>query len=198
MKILIACEFSGIVRDAFTKFGHEAYSCDVLPTESPGKHLQCDVLEILGLGWDMMIAHPPCTYLTNSGVCWLHKDPDRWSELDKGAEFFRALLESDIERIAIENPIPHKYALERIGRSYDQMVQPWWFGHTEQKATCFWLKNLPKLHGTNVVYKQMMKLSVQERQRIHYTPPGKDRWKVRSRTFTGLAKAMADQWGSKK
>lgn len=194
MKILVACEYSGTVRDAFRKRGHDAWSCDILPTDVEGPHFQCDVTEILDQGWDLMIAHPPCTYLTNSGVCWLHKDPSRWDKLKEGAEFFKALLQAPIPRIAVENPIMHKYARELIGQDKTQVIQPWMFGHKEQKATCLWLKGLPPLQPTNNVKAEMMKLTSAERQRIHYLPPSPDRWKIRSTTFQGIADAMAEQW----
>jgi len=189
MKVLIACEYSGIVRDAFTKAGHEAFSCDLLPTETEGVHYQGDIKDFLyDHKWDLMIAHPPCTYLTNSGVRWLHTRPERWAQLDEGAAFFNFLLNASIYRICIENPIPHKYAVERIGRNYDQIIQPWQFGHGETKATCLWLKNLPKLKPTNIVDGR--------EQRIWKMPPGPDRAKERARFFTGVADAMADQWGN--
>ena len=140
--ILIGCEYSGTVREAFAKLGFNTWSCDLLPTDIPGQHFQCDVREVLDKGWDLAIFHPSCTYLTNSGVCHLKTDPTRWAKLDEAGEFFRLLLNAPIPRIAIENPIPHKYAVERIGRKYDQIIQPWQFGHTESKATCLWLKNL--------------------------------------------------------
>jgi hypothetical protein len=144
-----------------------------------------------------MIAHPPCTYLTNSGVTWLHKDPSRWAKLDEGAAFFKMLLEAPVERIAVENPIMHKYAKERIGGvKQSQVVQPWMFGHMEQKATCLWLKGLPLLKPTKDVKTEMMALPDSERQRLHYLPPSKDRWKKRSETFQGIADAMAEQWGN--
>jgi len=196
MKILVACEYSGRVRDAFIKRGHEAMSCDLLETDASGPHYTGDVLDILGQGWDMLIAHPPCTYLANSGVSWLHKDAARWGLLDEGAAFFKALLEADINKVAIENPIMHKYAKERIGGvRQTQVIQPWMFGHTEQKATCLWLKNLPPLEQTKNVKDEMMKLEPKERQRLHYLPPSKDRWKLRSTTYQGIADAMAEQWG---
>lgn len=196
MKILVACEYSGVVRDAFLARGHDAWSCDILPTDSnPDRHYQCDIFEVIGNGWGMMIAHPPCTYLSNSGVCHLHKDETRWEKMREGAEFFKKLLEADIPRIAIENPIMHKYAKEIIGRGQDQVVQPWMFGHMEQKATCLWLRNLPLLKETNNVKEPMLKLPPNERQRLHYLPPSKDRWKLRSTTFKGIADAMASQWG---
>ena len=197
MKVLVACEYSGKVRDAFRAKGHEAMSCDILPTDVEGPHYQGDVRDIINDGWDLMVAHPPCTYLTNSGVTWLHKDPSRWAKLDDGAAFFKMLLEAPVERIAIENPIMHKYAKERIGGvKQSQVVQPWMFGHMEQKATCLWLKNLPLLEPTNNVKEQMLALPDNERQRLHYLPPSADRWKKRSETFQGIADAMAEQWGS--
>jgi hypothetical protein len=187
MKVLVACEFSGVVRDAFARRGHDAWSCDILPTESPGNHIQDDVLKHLDEGWDLMIAHPPCTRLCNSGVCWLAKR-NLWNELTDAGQFFRRLLEADIPRIAVENPIPHRYALEIIGHKYNQIIQPWQFGHGETKATCLWLKNIPALNPTNIVSGRI--------QRSHREPPGPERWKKRSRTFPGIAEAMAEQWGS--
>ena len=197
MRVLVACEYSGRVRDAFIRRGHEAMSCDILPTDVPGLHYQGDVRDILGDGWDLMVAHPPCTYMTNSGVTWLHKDPTRWAKLDDAAAFFKMLLDAPIEKIAVENPIMHKYAKERIGGvKQTQVVQPWMFGHTEQKATCLWLKNLPPLVPTNDVKAKMLQLPDNERQRLHYLPPSADRWKLRSTTYMGIAEAMADQWGA--
>ena len=197
MRILVACEYSGTVRDAFAKLGHFAMSCDILPTDKPGNHYQGNVLDILDQDWDLMIAHPPCTYLTNSGVSWLHKDPTRWAQLDDGAAFFKLLLEAPIPRKAIENPIMHKYAKERIGGvKQSQIIQPWMFGHMEQKATCLWLDNLPLLQPTNNVKDAMMKLPKNQRERLHYLPPSADRWKIRSTTYQGIADAMAAQWGS--
>ena len=197
MRVLVACEYSGRVRDAFIRRGHDAMSCDILPTDSPGLHYEGDVQDILGDGWDLMVAHPPCTYLTNSGVTWLHKDPTRWAKLDDAAAFFKMLLDAPIEKIAVENPIMHKYAKERIGGvKQTQVVQPWMFGHTEQKATCLWLKNLPPLVPTNDVKAEMLQLPDNERQRLHYLPPSADRWKLRSTTYMGVAEAMANQWGA--
>ena len=186
MEILIACEFSGIVRDAFIAKGHTVISCDKLHTERPGPHYQGDVLDIINDGFDMMIAHPPCTRLCNSGVRWLH-ERDLWKEMDEAAEFFKMILKSDIEKICVENPIPHKYAVNTIGKSYDQIIQPWMFGHGETKATCLWLKGLPKLQPSNIVEGR--------KSRIHKMPPSETRSKDRSRTFTGIAEAMAEQWG---
>lgn len=189
MKILIACEFSGIVRDAFAKKGHDVWSCDLLPTERPGNHIQGDVRDILDEGWDMMIAHPPCTYLANSGVRWLYERPERWQKLKEAVEFFRVLLNAPIGRICIENPIPHRYAVKMIGRKYDQLIQPWMFGVNESKATCLWLKNLPPLKPW------ITKKPENVKQRIWKLPPSRDRWKERSRTYKEVAKAMAEQWG---
>ena len=188
MKVLIACEFSGIVREAFKEKGHDAVSCDLLPTEIPGKHIQGDILQHLNENWDLMIAHPPCTYLCNSGVSWLYKREGRWKEVEKGAIFFKKLLDTDIEKIAIENPIMHKYAVNIIGRRQDQIIQPYMFGHGETKATCLWLKNLSKLKPTKEVEGRI--------QRLHKLPPSKDRWRERSRTYKGIAEAMAEQWGA--
>jgi len=195
MRVLVACEYSGRVRDAFIAAGHDAMSCDILPTDVDGPHYQGDVFDLDLTQFDMMIAHPPCTYLTNAGVTWLHKDPTRWDKLDDGAAFFKALLDAPIPRICIENPIMHKYAKERIGEvKQSQVVQPWMFGHMEQKATCLWLKGLPLLQPTNNVKDEMMKLPDRERQRLHYLPPSPNRWKLRSTTYQGIADAMANQW----
>ena len=200
MRVLVACEFSGVVRDAFIAKGHDAISCDLLPTDKPGPHHQGDIFEIVDDGWDMMIAHPPCTYLANSGVQWLTRGSDdeqheRWLRLADGAEFFRLLKGLPIPKIAVENPIPHKYAVERIGSKYDQLVQPWMFGHAESKATCLWLKGLEPLTETDNVKEVMKSLPKSEAQRLHWLPPGPERAKLRSTTFQGLADAMADQWG---
>lgn len=195
MRILIACEYSGRIRESFAAKGHDVMSCDLLPTEQHGNHYQGDVRDLLHEPWDMLIAHPECTYLTNSGVCHLHKDVSRWPKLFDGAAFFRMFLEAKhIPKRVIENPIPHKYAVQLIGRKYSQVVQPWMFGHTEQKATCLWIDGLDLLKPTNNVKEEMMKLPKNQRQRLHYLSPGPDRWKERSRTYQGIANAMADQW----
>ena len=199
MKILVACEESQATTNELRKLGHEAYSCDVEPCSGghPEWHLQQDVTEVLKQDWDMIIAHPPCTFLTNSGVSWLtgkNAKPGRWEELDKGAAFFKMFLDHPCEKIAIENPIMHKYAIERIGRKHDCLVQPYQFGHTERKATCFWLKGLPPLAETNNVKAEMDKLPKREQQKLHYLPPSADRAKLRSKTYPGIAKAMAEQW----
>lgn len=187
MRVLVACEFSGTVRDAFAAAGHDAMSCDLLPTESPGPHYQGDVRDVLGDGWDLMVAHPPCTFSANSGVRWLYEQPGRWEKMREGAEFFRSLLNTDIHRIAVENPIIHKYAREIIGAGPTQTIQPWQFGHGETKAVCLWLRNLSPLVPTDVVDGR--------EARVHRMPPGPDRWKERSRFFAGIAEAMAAQWG---
>lgn len=196
LRVLVACEYSGAVRDAFTSRGHYAMSCDLLPSDKPGEHHQGDVAEVLEAGWDLMVAHPPCTYLTNSGVRWLHTQPSRWNDMRAGAEFFLQLLNAPIPRIAIENPLMHEHAAQIVGRRQTQLIQPWMFGHPEQKATGLWLKNLPLLQPTRNVRAAMMRLPERERQRIHYLPPTAERWKLRSETFTGIAEAMADQWGA--
>lgn len=183
MKVLVACEYSGVVRDAFIRAGHEAYSCDLLPSESDfGPHYQRDVREIVASRhWDLMIAHPPCTHLAVSGARWFK---DKFEEQLEALDFVQTLLRAPIERIALENPV--SIISSRI-RKPDQVIQPWQFGHGETKATCLWLKNLPKLVPTNVVEGR--------EARVHRMPPGPDRWKERSRTFTGIAEAMASQWG---
>ena len=183
MRVLVACEFSGIVREAFRAQGHAAYSVDLLPTEQPGPHWQGDVLPIAYRGsWDLMIAHPPCTHLAVSGARWFK---DKQPEQAAALTFVRLLLEAPIERIALENPI--SVISSRI-RKPDQIIQPWQFGHGEVKATCLWLKNLPPLQATQIVEGRTA--------RVHRAPPGPDRWKDRSRTLPGIAQAMAEQWGS--
>ncbi len=187
LKVLVACEYSGTVRDAFIRLGHNAMSCDLLPTERDGPHYQGDVRDILYEDWDLMIAHPPCTRLANSGVRWLH-ERNLWDDMTEAAEFFKLLLDAPIPHIAVENPIPHKYALEIIGQKYDQKIQPWQFGHGETKATCLWLRGLPLLEPTNIVEGR--------EQRLWKLPPSKDRWKLRAKTFEGIAEAMATQWSN--
>jgi len=190
VKVLVACEFSGTVRDAFIARGHDAMSCDILPAETPGPHHQGDVLEVLDRDWDLIVAHPPCTYLTNSGVRWLYDDryPLRWRDLIDGAVFFRTMLEAAAPRIAVENPVMHGWASKITGAGRPtQVIQPWQYGHGETKATGLWLKNLPKLVPTNVVEGR--------EARVHRMAPGPDRQKERSRFFRGVAGAMADQWG---
>ena len=206
MKILIACETSGTVRNAFLDRGHDAWSCDVLPSDDlTNRHIQDDALEVLKMeSWDMlMVAHPPCTRLCNSGVRWLHKAPpgktlaEMWEQLDQGAELFSKLWNSDIPKVAIENPVMHKYAKARIKnfKPFTQSVQPYEFADSIDaednisKRTCLWLRNLPPLIKTGTLTRETA------RHDIHNASPGKDRWKVRSKFHKGIAEAMADQWG---
>lgn len=182
MKVLIACEFSGIVRNAFAALGHDAWSCDLLPSELPGNHIQGDVLNVLDQGWNLMIAHPPCTHLAVSGARWFK---DKVQEQKESLDFVKRLLSAPIPRIALENPIS---IISSHIRKPDQIIQPWQFGHGETKGTCLWLKNLPVLTPTNVVAGRTA--------RIHKMPPGPNRWKERSRTFQGITDAMASQWGT--
>jgi hypothetical protein len=183
MKVLVACEFSGAVREAFRQLGHDAYSCDILPAEDGSRfHITGDVRAVLGDGWDLMISHPPCTHLAVSGARWFK---EKQAEQAEALDFVRTLLDAPIERIALENPI--SIISSRI-RKPDQIIQPWQFGHGETKATCLWLKNLPKLQPTNIVEGR--------EARVHRMAPGPDRWKERSRTFSGIAAAMAAQWGN--
>ena len=199
-RVLVACEFSGIVRDAFIADGHWAMSCDLLPSERPGPHWQGDVLALLAderandrFGFDLLIAHPPCTYLANSGARWLYggkgstPDPHRWSAMSEAAGFFRALLDAPIARVAVENPVMHGHGRRLIGSRPSQVVQPFWFGHGETKATALWLRNLPPLSPTAMVEGRS--------PRVHHASPGPNRWKERSRTLTGIAAAMSSQWG---
>lgn len=181
MKVLIACEYSGTVRDAFIAAGHSAMSCDLLPTEKPGPHYQGDVFDVIAEDWDLMIAHPPCTHLAVSGARWF---PAKRKQQREALEFVRALMLAPIPRICIENPVS---VISSAIRPADQVIQPWQFGHGETKATCFWLKNLPMLQPTDIVEGR--------EQKIWKLPPGPDRWKERSRTYEGIAQAMAQQWG---
>jgi site-specific DNA-cytosine methylase len=181
MRVLIACEYSGTVRDAFRRLGHDAMSCDLLPTDVEGPHYQGDVFDVINDGWDLMIAHPPCTHLAVSGARWFK---DKHQEQTEALEFVRRLLDAPIERICLENPV--SIISSRI-RKPDQCIQPWMFGHGETKKTCLWLKNLDKLVPTDVVDGRD--------QRIWKLPPTADRWKIRSKTYQGIADAMANQWG---
>ena len=197
MKVLIACEFSGVVRNAFLERGHDAWSCDLLPSlDNSNRHIIGDARDHLNDGWDiLMVAHPPCTRLCNSGVRWLSNPPkgktieQMQDELREGAALFSDFLNADIEKICIENPVMHKHAKALIKnyREFSQSVQPWQFGHGETKRTCFWLKNLPDLQPTNIVDGR--------ENRIHKMPPGPNRWAERSKTYQGIADAMAAQWG---
>lgn len=200
-RILVACEESQAITIAFRKLGYDAFSCDLQPCSGgyPEWHIQGDVLDILNDGWDMMIAHPDCTFLANSGVNRLYnkdgsKNQDRWNNLDVACDFFKKLLNAPIPLIAIENPIPHKHAVKRIGRKYEQIIQPYQFGHLESKATCLWLKGLPKLVDTDNVKSEWLKLPKNKGQKLYYLSPSPDRKKLRSKTFTGIAEAIAEQW----
>jgi len=180
MKVLVACEYSGTVREAFRKRGHEAWSCDLLPSEVSGSHYQGDVMDILGLGWDLMIAHPPCTHLAVSGARWFK---DKEVEQLEAMRFVMGLMMSGIPKIALENPV----SVISRWRKPSQTIRPWQFGHGETKRTCLWLVGLPNLVPTKIVEGR--------EQRVWKMPPGENRWKERSRTFQGIADAMASQWG---
>lgn len=181
MKVLVACEFSGVVREEFKNRGHEAWSCDLLPSEISGKHYQGNVFDIINDGWDLMIAHPPCTHLSVSGARWFK---NKKLEQKEAVSFFMRLINAPISKICVENPIS---IMSTKYRKPDQIIQPWQFGHGETKATCLWLKNLKILLPTKIVSGRQHK--------IHYMAPGKNRWKDRSRTYVGIAKAMSWQWG---
>lgn len=185
MRILVACEYSATVRDAFRKMGHDAWSCDILPTDGdPDFHIQGDVAEVLKEKWDMIIAFPPCTHLAVSGAKhFAEKRAD--GRQQQGIDFFMMFVNADCDRIAIENPVS---IMSTVWRKPDQIIQPWQFGHGETKSTCLWLKNLPALKPTNIVDGREAK--------VHRCPPGPDRWKIRSKTYQGIADAMAEQWGS--
>lgn len=194
MKVLIACEFSGIVRDAFIAKGHDAMSCDLLPTERPGPHYQGDVRDILGDGWDMMIAHPPCTHLCNRGA-WHSRRRGMPEQIDSAFEFFMLLYNAPIDKICVENPVG---IVSTRFRKPNQYIQPYQFGHPQQKKTGLWLKNLAKLKPTNIVEKEppaFIDRSGKARYWVDTFAPAKDRWKLRSTTFKGIADAMAQQWG---
>lgn len=199
--MLVACEYSREVAGAFERLGHYALSCDFEPAEKEGNHYKGDVRDVIEDGWDIMVAHPPCTYLTSAGARWFKDQPQPKSGVLVGAarraaqgeavEFVRFLMEAPIPHIALENPVGR---LSSLYRKPDQIIQPWQFGHMESKGTCLWLKNLPLLTPTDIVRDEMMKLPKSERERVHMMPPGKDRWKERSRTYTGIADALAKQY----
>ena len=193
MRVLVACEESQAVCKAFRAKGHEAYSCDLIPCSGghPEWHIQVDALELLKMRWDLIIAHPPCTDLAVSGARWF---PEKIlnGRQQASIDFFMAFVKADCPRIAIENPIG---IMSTKYRKPDQIIHPWWFGHPEEKSTCLWLKGLPKLIPTNDVKEQMLKLPKKQRERLHYLPPSPDRAKIRSKTFPGIAEAMAEQWG---
>lgn len=183
MRVLVGCEFSGTVREAFRRRGHDAWSCDLLPTEVDGPHLQCDLLDVLDDGWDLAIFHPPCTHLAVSGARWFAK---KRGEQRDALEFVRRLMAARIPRWCLENPVS---IISTAVRKPDQIIQPWQFGHGETKATCLWLQGLPPLRPTKIVDGRSA--------RVHRLPPGPDRWKLRSLTYRGVAEAMAEQWGGR-
>lgn len=190
MRVLIACESSGVSRRAFRERGHDAWSCDLLPADDgeTAHHIQDDARRVMGLPWDLVIAHPPCTRLCNSGVRWL-AERDLWDDMREGAEFFLACLNANAPRVAVENPVMHRYAREIVGRGPDFTVQPWQFGDDFKKRTCFWTRGLPPLVPTSALDGSTAK------PEVHHASPGPDRWKLRSKTYPGIAAAMADQWG---
>lgn len=197
LRVLVACEYSGAVRDAFRALGHYALSCDLLPSDVPGPHYQGDVSDILGAGWDLMIAHPPCTYLSVSGMHWTRRGLREPQLTEDALSFVRLLMDAPIPRIAVENPI--SIISSRI-RKPDQIVQPWQYGHDASKATCLWLKGLPLLTPTQIVAPRIVdgrkRWSNQTDSGQNRLSPSEDRWKIRSATFSGIAQAMAKQWGS--
>lgn len=198
MRVLIACEYSGAVRDAFIRAGHYAASCDLLPSESPlGDHYQCNVLDIIDHGWDLMVAHPPCTYLSSSGLHWNKRRPEREQMTKYALQFVSQLMEVNIPRIAIENPIG---CISTKIRKPDQIIKPYQFGHDASKNTCLWLKGLPLLRPTQFVEPRLVngksRWANQTDSGQNKLTPSPDRWKIRSETYTGIAKAMAEQWGN--
>lgn len=195
MRVLVACEYSGTVRDQFIQVGHDAISCDILPTKRPGPHIQDDVLAVINDGWDLMVAHPPCDYLANSGNKHLYIDPLREQKAQVAARFFIKLLAANIPRICVENPIM-RFAVERVGRKPDQIIQPYQFGHMETKATCLWLKGLPKLQPISDLKECTYAQPSNERQKMFYMSPSPERGLLRSKTYHGFAWAMANQWGN--
>jgi len=195
MKVLVACEYSGIVRDAFAVKGHDAWSCDILPTESPGNHIQDDVLKHLDKDWDLMIAHPPCTHLAVSGARWFTEGKKDWSLQVEALDFVRKLLNAPIDKIALENPVS---VISTKIRKPNQIIQPFEYGHDVTKKTCLWLKNLPNLKPTKIVKPDIVLVNGKKMSRMHYESfklPSKERSKVRSKFYTGIANAMAEQWG---
>lgn len=196
MRVLVACEYSGRVRDAFAAMGHDAMSCDLLPTNAPGEHYQGDIFNIIDDGWDLMIAHPPCTYLCSSGLHWNKRIDGRQALTDEALAFVKRLLDAPIERIALENPIG---CISSQIRKPDQTIQPYQFGHDASKSTCLWLKNLPVLKPTKLIAPRIVdgkkRWANQTDSGQNKLPPSADRWKIRSETYQGIADAMAAQWG---
>jgi hypothetical protein len=201
MRVLIACEYSGTVRDAFTRAGHNAVSCDLLPTDAPGPHYQGDVMDILSGSWDLLIAHPPCTYLSSSGLHWNRRNPERAALTEQAIAFARLFIDSPevahIPRRCVENPIG---ALSTAVRRPDQIVHPYQYGHDASKATCLWLHGLPLLRPTRMVEPRMVdgrpRWANQTDSGQNRLSPSPDRWKLRSTTYAGIAQAMAEQWGA--
>lgn len=196
MRVLVACEYSGTVRDAFIARGHDAMSCDLLPTDVPGPHYQGDVFDIINDGWDLMVAHPPCTYLCSSGLHWNKRVPGRQELTEEALEFVRRLMAAPVKRIAIENPIG---CIGTRIRKADQTIQPWQFGHDASKATCLWLNGLMPLRPTEIIEPRIVggkkRWGNQTDSGQNRLPPSADRWKIRSETYAGIARAMAEQWG---
>lgn len=195
MRVLIACEYSGTVRDAFIKRGHKAWSCDLLDTDQPGNHVKGDVRSVFHLSWDLMIAFPPCTYLCSSGLHWNKRRPERAAQTEEALDFIRMLMAAPFPRIAIENPVG---CISSRIRKPDQIIQPWQFGHPESKTTCLWLKGLPLLMPTNILQKPNGggRWENQTPSGQNNLGPSADRWKIRSKTYQGIADSMAEQWGS--
>lgn len=192
LRVLVGCEFSGVVRDAFAAAGHDAWSCDLIPSDAPGNHHQCDIREVLHLNWNLAIFHPPCTYLCSSGLHWNTRRPERAALTEEALDFVRLLLEAPVPHIALENPVG---CISSRIRKPDQIIQPWQFGHPESKATCLWLKNLPALLPTDVLTKpESGRWENQTASGQNKLPPSDDRWKLRSKTYLGIARAMAVQW----
>lgn len=188
LRVLVACEFSGVVRDAFAAIGCDAWSCDLLPSKRKGNHIVGDVRDFWDMGWDLMIAHPPCTHLCVSGARWFPKKKKRQR---RALEFFLACINAPVHSICVENPVG---IISTKICPPDQIIQPWMFGHTETKTTCLWLRNLPRLKPTKIMEHRRDNLTPSGQNNI---PPSKDRWKIRAKTYGGVAAAMADQWGRK-
>ncbi len=192
----MACERSGVVRDAFRRRGHDAWSCDLVDSAADGPHMRCDAREAVARGWDLVIAHPDCTYLCNSGVWCLGRDAGRWGRMRVAVEFLNFFLRIKSARVCVENPVPHCYARAWMDRDYDQTIQPWQFGEPESKRTCLWLQNLPALRPTNVLIRpECGHWDNQTASGQNRLSPGAGRAMERARTYLGIAEAMADQWG---
>lgn len=192
MKVLVGCEFSGVVRNAFRASGHDAWSCDLLPAEDNSPyHFQCDVLSVVGKGWDLAVFHPPCTYLASSGLHWNKRRPERAAQTEEALQFVQKLLNAPVPKIALENPVG---CISSRIRKPDQIIQPWQFGEDASKKTCLWLKGIPALKPTHIIHKE--RYANQTASGQNNLAPSPDRWKERSRTYPGIAMAMAQQWGA--